>query len=224
VLRCHLCGNPYHGEAVHYRGKTQLRLTRERRNLGRECNTWPRSRSVDSLYKEFSDRVLAYVKLDESWKSSVIAVLYDKDKQNHFKEQRSRIQYALGNLRKQHLWGVISDDEYRRDRTTMECQLKVISPPLEPANLPNLERAARMLNDLPALWSHAGVTDAQREELIQEVFTSITIDGKALAAIEPKSKYAPLFVHIAMRSHVGYRDLDSPPYPPETKTSLQGAY
>jgi hypothetical protein len=62
------------------------------------------------------------------------------------------------------------------------------------------------------LWSHEGVTDAQREELIQEVFTSITIDGKTLFAIEPKSQYAPLFVHIAMQSHVGYGGLDSSPY------------
>jgi DNA invertase Pin-like site-specific DNA recombinase len=195
VLRCHQCGNPYHGEAVHYGGKTQLRLTHERRNLGRTCNTRPRSRSVDSLCKEFSDRVLAYVKLDESWKSSVIAALHNKDEQDQFKEQKRRLQHALENLRKQHLWGDITDDEYRRDRAALERQLKAISPPLEPINLPNMERAAQMLNDLPALWSHEGVTDAQREEFIQEVFTSITIDGKALFAIEPKSQYAPLFIH-----------------------------
>jgi hypothetical protein len=46
----------------------------------------------------------------------------------------------LENLRKQHLWGDISDDEYRRDRTALERQLKAISPPPEPVNLPNLDR------------------------------------------------------------------------------------
>ena len=218
-MRCHLCGNPYHGEAVHYRGRTQLRLTHERRNLGRKCNTWPRSRSVDSLCKEFNDRVLAHVKLDESWINSVISMLHDKDEQDRFKEQRNKFQRALENLRKQHLWGDISDDEYRRNRTALERQLRAISPPPEPVNLPNMERAAQMLNDLPVLWSHEGVNDAQREELIQEVFESITIDGKALFAIEPKSQYVPLFIHIAMQSHVGYCDLDCSQSPPETTMS-----
>jgi hypothetical protein len=34
--------------------------------------------------------------------------------------------------------------------------------------MPNLERAAQLLKDLPALWQHPGVTNKQRESLIQD--------------------------------------------------------
>ncbi len=214
VLRCHRCGNPYHGEAVYYRGQTQLRLTHERRNLGRKCVTWPRSRSVDSLSHEFSECVLSYVKLDKNWKERVFAALNGDEQEKGSDEQRSKLERALENLRKQHTWGDVPDDEYCRERDALKRQLKAITMPRGPADLPNLERSAELLNNLPALWLHPGVTNARREELIQEVFTSITLDGKALATIEPKAPYAPLFAYIAKQSCIGYHEMESPPPPP----------
>jgi DNA invertase Pin-like site-specific DNA recombinase len=217
VLQCQHCGKPYHGEAVYYRGCKRLRLIHERRSLGRKCDTWPRSRSVDSLNKEFSERVLAYIKLDEGWKDLIIADLRSKDEVKGDPEQRGKITKALENLRKQHLWGDILDDEYRSERTLLERQLKVTNPePRFPA-LPNLERAAQLLNDLPVLWSHQGVTNEQREALVQEVFERIIIDGKALVSVEPKSAYLPLFAAMQVQKSVGYHGLDSPPSPPRTK-------
>ena len=68
--------------------------------------------------------------------------------------------------------------------------------PTQPTELPNLERSAKLLEDLPVLWSHPGVTHEQREELVREVFHRITIDGKEFMSIEPKAPYAPLFASI----------------------------
>jgi len=50
-----------------------------------------------------------------------------------------------------------------------------------------------LLNNLPALWSHEGVTANQRESLVQEVFDNIIIDGNALVAVKPKG-YLPTFI------------------------------
>jgi hypothetical protein len=160
--------------------------------------------------------------LNDGWKSLVLGALRNEQEPRDNDNQQNRLRGALENLRKQHLWGDISDDGYRQERTSLERQLKSVSYACIPPELPNLERAAQLLNDLPALWSHPGVMDEQREALVQEIFSEITVDGKALVAIKPKEAYAPLFASMLLESPVGYCDLDSPPSPPETHTSLRG--
>ena len=217
VLKCHRCGNPYHGEAIYYKGEANLRLTHERRSLGKQCDVLPRSRSVESLNQEFADRVLTYVTLDEGWKNRIMAALTNNGGVSEAKAnqiQAERLHKALENLRKQHLWGDISDIDYRRDRAELERQIKVITPDTTPTEMPNLERAAQLLKELPTLWQHEGVDNKQREALIQEVFNKISLDGKSLVAVEPKPAYSPLFADILLQNSFGYRDLNSPPSPP----------
>ena len=120
-----------------------------------------------------------------------------------------RIQNALENLRKQHLWGDLSDKAYRQERVALERQMKLASPPTQSRNLPNLQRAAELLNNMPTLWSHSGVTDEQRESFLREVFAQITIDGKQIMAIEPKSSYTPLFATMALNPESGYCKMES---------------
>jgi DNA invertase Pin-like site-specific DNA recombinase len=213
LLKCQRCGNPYHGEAVYSRNGANLRLIHERRGLGRKCDSRPRSRSVESLCQEFSDRVLAHVHLDDGWKNMIVAAMRAEPELKDLQGQRNRLTRALENLRKQHLWGDISDDEYRQERTALERQLKIVSHDPVPAHLPNLERLAQLLNDLPELWSHPAVTNGQREALIQEVFRKVTIDGTSLISIEPKPVYVPLFATMCMQKSYGYCETDSPPSP-----------
>jgi hypothetical protein len=89
--------------------------------------------------------------------------------------------------------GDISDDEYRREREIIMRQLEVHTTTVKPTHLPNLERAANFLEDLPALWLHSGVTHEEREFLVRQVSRRITIDWKEFVDIEPKPEYAPLF-------------------------------
>ena len=83
-------------------------------------------------------------------------------------------------------------------------------PVLRP-QLPNLERAARLLEDLPALWLHPGVTHEQREALVRDLFHPITIDGKEFVSIEPQPAYIPLFATMLTGQKFGYRALKSTP-------------
>ena len=128
----------------------------------------------------------------------------------------ARLQRALENLRKQHKWRDISDEEYRTERSVLVRQLKLLDDAVKPHQLPNLERAAEFLQDLPSLWLHAGVTHEEREALVKQVFQRITIDGKDFVDIEPKPEYAPLFATMVTAQKVGYQELDSPPSPPQT--------
>jgi len=88
-------------------------------------------------------------------------------------------------------------------------QLKVHTTAVKPTHLPNLDRAANFLEDLPTLWLHPGVTHEEREALVRQVFRRITIDGKEFVDIEPKPEYAPLFATMLTAQKVGYQELES---------------
>ena len=215
VLNCHRCGSPYYGES-HPRGEyIDMRMSHERRGPGRSCKPKPRSRSVDALVDQMGDRVMPHLQLDASWKTRIISALKADEpphQENH--QQGERLQRALENLRKQHKWGDISDEEYRSERNVLVRQLKLLDDAVKPRQLPNLERAAEFLQDLPRLWLHPGGTHEEREALVKQVFQRITIDGKDFVDIEPKPEYATLFATIATGQKVGYRETDSSPSPP----------
>ncbi|MCH8141866.1 MAG: recombinase family protein, partial [Proteobacteria bacterium] len=124
VLTCQRCGNPYYGEAVRSGAKEELRLSHERRGSGRNCSARPRSRSVSALMDQMADRVMPYLKLDTSWKARVIAVLREEEPQEHDQSQQDRLQRALDNLRKQHKWSDLSDQQYRREREPLRLLLR----------------------------------------------------------------------------------------------------
>jgi hypothetical protein len=118
--------------------------------------------------------------------------------------------------------GDISDDEYRRELEGLERRLKLVATPVQSHQLPNLEKAAALLRDLPALWLHPRVTDGQRETLDWQVFRRITIDGKDIVSIEPKAEYVPLFAVIASGQKYGYREFDPSPSPDTLLLSPSG--
>ena len=68
--------------------------------------------------------------------------------------------------------------------------------------MPNLERASRLLQDLPALWNHPGVTTAQQRGPVREVFQEVRLREVGLIAVRPKPKYVPLFAYALWRQHV----------------------
>jgi len=216
VLACDGCGSPYYGEAVQKADQIILRMAHERRRSETSCRCRPRSQSVAALVDQMGERVMPYLKLDATWKTRVIAALKALAPQTHDVTQQKRLTGALENLRKQHQWGDLSDEKYQRERETLQRQLKLVEVPSRPPQLPNLERSARLLDDMQVLWSHPGVSDEQREKLVREVFHRITIDGKELTSIEPKPAYEPLFASIVTNEEYGYWETDPPPSPPVT--------
>ncbi len=156
------------------------------------------------------DRVMPHLQLDAIWKTRIIAVLRSDEPPQEGQGQGERLRRALEELRKQHRWG-ISDDEYRRDREILMRQLRVHTTTGQPIHLPNLERSANFLEDLPALWLHPGVTHEEREALVRQVFRRITIDGKDFVDIEPEPEYAPLYATMVTAQKAGYQELDYSP-------------
>ena len=55
--------------------------------------------------------------------------------------QQDRLERAMENLRKQHQWGDLTDQAYRREREPLVRQLNLVArPEMLPPQLPNLER------------------------------------------------------------------------------------
>jgi len=59
----------------------------------------------------------------------------------------------MKNLRKQHLWGDITDEEYRRDKQELQRQTNNTTTQNVTATFINFDKGAQLLSDLPALWN-----------------------------------------------------------------------
>ena len=101
----------------------------------------------------------------------------------------------MANLRKQHLWGVIADEDFKKQYQGIERQKKALLTPTVSALTPNLDRAATLLRDMPALWQHPGVTPEQQRDLAREVFQELRLKEGRLVAVTPRPEYAPLFAY-----------------------------
>ena len=192
VAVCDGCGSRY-GQPVHQNSGAVVRRLYHGRPF---CGLEPHSVRVENLMAQFHEGVLPYVELDGRWRSDIIKLLTAEDEQPNDAEQTKRLDRALGNLRKQHLWSDITDEEYRDQRHRIESQLRSLAPRQPVLHLPNLERGAQLLQDLPALWVHDGVSDQQREEFVGELFATASINGNTLVALEPKLQYGPLFAYL----------------------------
>ena len=193
ALICNNCGRPFHGLALRRaNGHLSRRMTHSRHR----CEVTPRSVAADAVEQEFSDRVLSCIGLDDGWREAVLrAMTSESPRPDHTLELR-RVEAAMANLKKQHVWGAVTDQEFKADYQELERQRRTLDVPPEASSItPDLERAAKLLLDLPALWSHPGVSMEQRRDLTREVFEEIRLDRCDLVAVKPRPQYAPLFAY-----------------------------
>ena len=90
---------------------------------------------------------------------------------------------------------MLSDQEFKTEYQALQRQKRALELKPSLQSTPNLDRAAELLRDLPALWEHPGVTQDQRRELTREVFDEIRLWNGKLVAVKPRSEYAPLFAY-----------------------------
>ena len=101
----------------------------------------------------------------------------------------------MANLRKQHVWGVMSDRDFKSEHQSLQRQRRVLEPSLSERSTPYLDRAAELLRDLPALWERPRVTQEQRRYLAREAFEEIRIRDRKLVAVRPQPEYVPHFAY-----------------------------
>jgi len=198
VLVCDGCGQPFHGITSRSRGTQYPRMT----HSWHRCPMRPSSVGAARVEQEFADRVLACVQLDGDWRQTVLKALANQGPQPDHSVDVKRMEAALANLRKQHLWGAIDDETFKAEHRVLQRQVRSIQPSSPQPMMPNLDRASGLLQDLPALWNHPGVTAAQQRGLAREVFQEVRLREGGLVAVRPRPKYAPLFAYALWRQHV----------------------
>lgn len=202
LARCAGCGTPFGAKANPRPGGGEVRMLVHRAN---GCRIRPHSVRVEQLTHQFAQGVLPYVVLDDGWKQAITRAMH-QHRPKAFEDEaqeRNAVLRALENLRKQHLWGDLTDEQYRAERLVLERRIKALGPaPDVAAPLPDLERAAALLADLPALWSHPGVEDRQREVLVRELLERVDVAGGRLIAFTPKEPFKPLFAYAVLKHDV----------------------
>ena len=191
VLVCDGCGQPFHGIGCQQSGKVSLRMA----HSCRLCDMRPQSVSAPQFEPYFADRVLVFFHPDEAWRASVFNAMFNEVPAPDNGLDIRRIDAAIANLRKQHVWDVISDQEFKAEYQVLQRQRRALEPKPTAPSTPNLDRAAELLQNLPALWKHPGVTQDQRRELVREVFDEIRLRGGKLVAVKPRPEYVPLFAY-----------------------------
>lgn len=198
VLVCDGCGRPFHGLSTISKPRSYPRMT----HSWHRCDMRPLSVSAPMVEEEFVERVLCQIKLDDGWQQAVLRAMTNEGPQPDCSLEVKRIEVAMANLRKQHLWGVITDEEFRTEHISLERQKRTLEASRTFLMTPNLDRAAQLLSHLPALWQHPGVTPEQRREFVGEIFEEIRLKEGRLAAVKPRPEYAPLFAYSIWRYNV----------------------
>ena len=168
----------------------------------RRCGMRPLSVAAPALEREFAGRVLSCIKLDDRWQQTVLSLLAKEGPGPDRGQERKRIDGAMANLKKQHLWGVVADKEFRAEYQLLTRGLKTIEPSELPGGIPDLDNAAKLLSDIPDLWQHPGVSPQQRRDLAREVFLELRLKEGKLVAVRPRPQYAPLFAYRIWRNNV----------------------
>ena len=84
----------------------------------------------------------------------------------------------------------------KADEAVLEGTRTAAQPQDHRTEISDIERAAELLDDMPSLWAHSGVTNAQRQQLVREIFESVRVEGNYLLGVEPKAAYRPLFAQM----------------------------
>ena len=99
--------------------------------------TWPRLDGNQGL-----NRVLQHLHLGESWERRIQAALLEEGPKPADQDRVVGLQQAIESLRKQHVWGDITDEEYRGERTTLERQKTL-----------RLSTAGELFTPVPKVWT-----------------------------------------------------------------------
>ena len=198
VLLCDNCGRPYHGTSSSSSRNIYARMW----HSAHRCDIPTLSISAIAVEKQFVERVLACIKLDNNWKGPILKALSTNEPKVDVSAEIARIESAMANLRKQHLWGMLSDEQLKSEYNTLESQRNQLKKHNEPVILADIERSAELLADLTSLWQHPGTTPEQRRSLARQAFEEVRIKDNLLVAVGPRERCIPLFAYQAWKENV----------------------
>ncbi|MCI0898002.1 MAG: recombinase family protein, partial [Chloroflexi bacterium] len=122
------------------------------------------------------------------------------DEVNRIGQERLQAEQRLKRLGRTYVDGLYSDDDYKREKRSLEDSIAGLVVP----GVDSAKEAGELLEDLPALWKAATLSE-QRKLLITmlDAIYVDTVDEKAIVAIRPKPAFRPLFEIATTRAGSG---------------------
>ena len=120
-------------------------------------------------------------------RGSIIAV---EDELEKVRDRRQKVQERLRRLGRAYVDGVYDDDEYRRQKRTLELELESLVLPEADA----AAEAGRLIERLPDLWT--GATGEERRRLLVTMLDAVYVDAKderRIVAVRPKAPFQAVF-------------------------------
>ena len=106
------------------------------------------------------------------------------------RDRRQKVHERLRRLGRAYVDGIYDDDEYKRQKRTLELEFESLVLPEADA----AAEAGRLIEMLPDLW--AGATEEERRRLLVTMLDAVYVDAKderRIVAIRPKVPFKPVF-------------------------------
>ncbi len=135
-------------------------------------------------------RIVSAIVLPEAWMDRVLAQIQLADEVKRVAQERKNAELRLKRLAQVYLDGVMSEDEYRRQKRLLQDRLAS----LVVTGVDAAREAGTLLGELPALWESADLEERRR--LLMTMLDAVYVDSgeeKAIVAIQPKPAFLPLF-------------------------------
>ncbi len=197
LIKCGHCGLPMWAQ-TYANGHTYYREQKGSRGSGYCVG---KSRSLPcQVPDEQVGRIVGAIVLPDAWMDRVLAKIHLADEVNRIGQERLQAEQRLKRLGKAYVDGLYYDDDYRREKRSLEELLAGLVIP----GVNSAKEAGKLLEDLPALWEAA--TLAERRKLLLTMLDGVyvdTVDEKAIVAIRPKPAFRPLFEIATTRAESG---------------------
>lgn len=132
---------------------------------------------------------LSALHLPDDWKEQILhQVERQAGNSRSYEQQRRRITMQLSRLKDLYKMGDINKEEYVTERNQLKAQLAALQPP----QLPDLERAAALLNNFGAIWRAA--SQLERKQIVHTLLDAVYLDSKSgpVVAIRPRAAFAKI--------------------------------
>lgn len=183
VTRCARCGWPMRGSSS---GGTRY-YRDPARDQGRDCNQ--RQVRAEEAERALGD-FLAGLTLPRDWQERVLAIIQEQaGNPQEVARERARLKGQLDRLKRLFVLGDLEEAEYRLERDRLRAQLDALTPPV----MPDLKKAAELLQDFRAIWGAA--TPRERKQIVHTLLEAVYLDAEQgpVVAIQPRPEYEALF-------------------------------
>jgi len=153
-------------------------------------------------------RIVEAIELGPDWEQEVLARISLQDDAERVVKERQRVQERLRRMAKAYVDGFYSDEDYQREKRSLDMELETLTLPEADA----AQAAGELITKLPELWGKASL--AEKHKLLIAMLDAVYVDIKetrSIVAIQPKAPFRPVFDVATTREGSGVLLLKQPP-------------